>query len=146
MDMKQLLGRTELFRGLSDRDLDRIKSVCKEKSLTKGDIFAAEGEPGHQMCIIKDGSMEIVVSRGDDNSIKTITHLGIGQLIGEMSLVDRGKRSATVKALQTPTTILVIDHQDLLDLCEMNTQIGYRVMKNMAADLSFKLRHSSFTV
>lgn len=143
MDMKELLKKIELFRGLTDSELSQVASICQERSLSSGDLFAVEGEPGHEMCIIKRGLMEIELKQGQDLPPKAIIHLGTGQLIGEMSLVDHANRSATVRAIQSPTSILVINHQDFHDLCKQNSHIGYIVMKNMASDLSFKLRHSS---
>ncbi len=143
MDMKELLKKTELFRGLTDSELAKITSICQERSLSSGELFAVEGEPGHEMCIIKHGLMEIELRQGEDLPPKAIIHLGTGQLIGEMSLIDHANRSATVRAIQTPTSLLVINHQDFHDLCEENAHIGYIVMKNMASDLSFKLRHRS---
>lgn len=144
MEMKQLLGKLDLFRGLSDEELSDIVSICEVQTLSSGDVFAVEGEAGNQLCIVQEGLMEVEITGGDDTPPKTLIHLGKGQLIGEMSLVDHGTRSATVRAIQSPTTIIVIDHEDFHQLCRANTQIGYTVMKNMAADLSFKLRHSSY--
>jgi CRP-like cAMP-binding protein len=57
-----------------------------------------------------------------------------------MGLIDSGMRSATVKA-NTDTRLLVIDCQRFRDLCETDINLGYQVMKNIAIDLSFKLRY-----
>ncbi len=70
-----------------------------------------------------------------------MVHLGPGQIVGEMSLVDRGPRSATVRALTDGTLLYALGRQAFLDLCQANHHLGYVVMRNMAADLSFKLRH-----
>ena len=63
----------------------------------------------------------------------------------EMALVDQGPRSATVRAISDSTIVLTIDRQAFMDLCEANHHLGYIVMRNMAADLSFKLRHRNLT-
>ena len=62
-----------------------------------------------------------------------------------MSFVDRGPRSATVKSIHDSTIAQVIQYDALLALCQRNTQIGYQVMQNIAADLSFKLRHRNLS-
>ena len=87
-----------------------------------------------------DGSVEILLEKGKDKP-QVVVNLGVGQILGEMSLVDRGPRSATIRAIQDPTIVQVIRHQDFHNLCDQNHRIGYIVMCNMAADLSFKLRH-----
>jgi CRP-like cAMP-binding protein len=66
--------------------------------------------------------------------------MGVGQLIGEMALLDQGPRSATLRAVSNPTALHVIQRQDFINLCQHDTHIGYIVMRNLANDLSFKLR------
>ncbi|MBS3751880.1 MAG: hypothetical protein KGY46_00655 [Anaerolineales bacterium] len=56
------------------------------------DIYALAGEPGHEMCIFQQVLMEIIIKQGENLPPKAIIHLGKGQLIGEMSLVDTGNR------------------------------------------------------
>lgn len=145
METQKLLREVELFKDLREEEITQIAEICVEEQLQEGDVFAAEGEPGETLCIIKDGLMEVEISQGPDLPPRVIVHLGTGQLIGEMSLVDRGVRSATVRAIQTPTTILVIQHSMFHNLCKKNNRIGYVVMRNMAADLSFKMRHRSLS-
>jgi CRP-like cAMP-binding protein len=62
-----------------------------------------------------------------------------------MALVDQGPRSATVRSISDNTVVLAIDRQGFVDLCERDNHLGYVVMRNMAADLSFKLRHRNLT-
>jgi CRP-like cAMP-binding protein len=95
---------------------------------------------GNELFIITEGFVEVVIE-SKKPSPEVVVNLGTGQLIGEMSLVDQGLRSATVRAIHDPTIAQVIQHHDFHQLCQKNNRIGYIVMKNMAADLSFKLRH-----
>lgn len=143
METLKLLHEVELFKDLQEEELSLIAAICKEKELQEGDVFTEEGELGDTLCIVKDGLIEVEISQGPDLPPRVLVHLGTGQLVGEMSLVDRGVRSATVRAIQSPTTILVIQHNTFHKLCEKNHRIGYIVMRNMAADLSFKIRHRS---
>ena len=69
-----------------------------------------------------------------------VVRLGRGQIFGEMALVDRGARSATVRCVQDDTTLFIIGRDALAQLCESDYHIGYVVMQNLARDLSFKLR------
>lgn len=139
----QILQNTELFQGLKKDDLRQINAICRSRSLKRGDLFITQGSPGDSLGIIKKGLMAIEVTRSPKKTPQEIVHLGEGQIIGEMSLVDHGPRSATARVLQTPTEILVIQHDDFHQLCEQNYRIGYIVLKNLAADLSFKLRQRS---
>ena len=140
MELKKLIRCIELFDGLTDSEIDKIAALCEQRHFKKGDLLAIEGETGEELFIVMEGFAEILVKEGD-GSQRVLVNLGSGQIIGEMSLVDRGPRSATVRAINNPTIVQVIRYEDFHKLCEQNTRIGYIVMLNMAADLSFKLRH-----
>lgn len=139
MDIRELLRNVELFDGLGDLDLDEVSALCSQRTFKKGELLTTQGEAGTELFIISQGLVEVMV-RGRLNP-RVVVNLGAGQLIGEMSLVDRGPRSATVRAIHNPTIAQVIQHDAFHDLCQRNTRIGYIVMLNLAADLSFKLRH-----
>lgn len=143
MDIKKLLRSVELFEGLSDDDLDEVSTICTQRQLKDGDILAKQGDAGSELFIVSDGLVEVTIR--ERTTPRVVVNLGVGQLIGEMSLVDRGTRSATVKAIQDPTIVQVIQHEEFQALCQRNTQIGYLVMLNIAADLSFKLRHRNLS-
>ena len=143
MEIKELLRSVELFEGLTDDDLKEVAAICTRRQLKEGEALAEQGEVGRELFIVSEGLVEVVVR--ERTVPRVVVNLGAGQLIGEMSLVDHGPRSATVKAIQDPTYVQVIQHDDFQELCERNTKIGYRVMLNLAADLSFKLRHRNLS-
>jgi CRP/FNR family cyclic AMP-dependent transcriptional regulator len=139
VNIKELLRSVELFDGLADDDLEEVAAICTQRTFMDGEILAKQGEAGTELFIISEGLVEVTV--GDRPTPRVVVNLGTGQLIGEMSLVDRGPRSATVCTIHDPTIVQVIQHEAFQDLCQRNTRIGYIVMLNLAADLSFKLRH-----
>ena len=142
MDIKELLQSVELFDGLSGKDLDEVAAICKQRKYFAGEILAKEGEVGSELFVVSEGLVEVTVE--EYTVPRVVVNLGAGQIVGEMSLVDRGPRSATVRAVHD-TVVQVIQHDEFKDLCNRNTGIGYLVMSNMAADLSFKLRHRNLS-
>ena len=140
MEIKHIMKGVELFDGLSDEELDKVISLCQERRYKDNDVIAKQNSPGKDLFIIQEGFVEVAVAGRAGGTSKVIVNLGVGQTVGEMSLVDQGPRSATVRAINTPTVVQVITHEAFEKLCETNTQIGYVVMRNMAADLSFRLR------
>jgi CRP-like cAMP-binding protein len=72
----------------------------------------------------------------------TINMLYSGQSFGEMVLLGGATRSATVACVD-PCVFLVIQEREFAALCEKNPRIGYKVMRNLASDLSYKLRSSN---
>lgn len=140
MELLDHLRNVEIFKGLSEDELVEICSLCNSRQLESGENLVNEGDVGEEFYLITQGSVEVVVGIKQD-SPRTVIHMGEGQLIGEMALIDHGRRSATVRAIQDPTRVQIIRNDDFQELCERNTRVGYVVMRNMAADLSFKLRH-----
>ena len=142
MDLLTMLGSVELLDGISPYELESIASLCQERTFQKGDVIATQGDPGDELFIICSGFVEVLrSSTSPESSPKTVVNLGQGQIFGEMALVDRGKRSATVRALSEKTVVQVLNRDDFDRLCDKNHHLGYIVMRNIAADLSFKLRH-----
>jgi len=143
VEIKKLLRSVELFGGLTDDELEQVAAICTRRQLKEGEVLAKQGEAGRDLFIVSEGLVEVSVKEGEVQRV--VVNLGAGQLIGEMALVDHGPRSATVKAVQDPTYVQVIQHDKFEALCQRNTQIGYRVMQNLAVDLSFKLRHRNLS-
>jgi len=62
-----------------------------------------------------------------------------------MALVDHGPRSATARCVMDQTTVIIIKREAFEQLCQSDHRIGMIVYRNLAADLSFKLRHRHLT-
>lgn len=146
MDLVPLLQKVELFEGLTPDELQAVAGLCAERVCRSGDTITQQGEPGEEMFVICEGWVEVIPSTpaGGANP-RAVVNLGRGQLIGEMTLVDYGPRSASVKAISDPTVLQAIHREQFTELCEQDYRLGYLVMRNMAADLSFKLRHRNLT-
>jgi CRP-like cAMP-binding protein len=69
-------------------------------------------------------------------------HLVAGQHFGEMSLFDNKPRSAMVKAVG-PTDALVIEKDDLFELIDADKEVGIRILKGVAQEMSRRLRDTS---
>jgi CRP/FNR family transcriptional regulator, cyclic AMP receptor protein len=140
MDLINILQGVDLFEGLEESELAKVAEICTEKKYSPGQLIAREGEIGYELFIISEGFVEVLLGERHNSPARVVVSMGAGQLIGEMALLDQGPRSATLRATSTPTILQVIPHQDFEALCEQDTKIGYLVMRNLAAELSFKLR------
>ena len=141
MDTLQLLRGVEVFEGLNDAELKRIAGICREAHYKKGDVITRQGEEGDQMFVVRDGMVEVTVGDSAEGAPRTEVNLGTGQVVGEMALVDRGPRSATVRCVTEAATVNAIQREAFEQLCQSDHHIGMIVYRNLAADLSFKLRH-----
>jgi CRP-like cAMP-binding protein len=139
MDTVELLKGVDIFEGLTEQELRRIAAICREAKYAKGQVVTSQGEEGDEMFVVRDGLVEVTVGEAGEGP-RTVVNLGTGQVVGEMALVDRGPRSATVGCV-TDVTLNVIERDAFEKLCKSSAQIGMVVYRNLAADLSFKLRH-----
>ncbi|MCS7282424.1 MAG: cyclic nucleotide-binding domain-containing protein [Anaerolineae bacterium] len=146
-ELTQLLKRSDLFCDLADEDIGCLVAVGHWETYRAGETIIREGDPSDALYIIQKGMVEVTVPQGTVPDIpgppepQPVVRLGEGQMFGEMGLVDQGRRSATVRALVDGTTVFVLPRDAFLNLCESRHSIGYIMMRNIARDLSFKLRH-----
>ncbi len=139
MTQLEILQQVDFFRGLTDTQLAEINHITVEEAYHDGEIICQQGEVADTFYIVGQGQAEVRLQESNGTQ-QALVYLGIGQVIGEMTLVDEGLRSATVIAADPQTVVYSIPHKEFHALCATQTAIGYRVMRNIAQDLSFKLR------
>ena len=139
-----VLKQVDTFNGLTDEQLEKVALRCQEVFLEEGDVVLNESDQSDEIYVVAEGEVEISVRTGNSihpgKSEISIVRLGAGQIFGEMALIDQGLRSATVRCVVTPTLLLVVPREGFMSMCEEDGRLGFVVMRNIAADVSFKLR------
>lgn len=143
MELKDIMRRVELFRGLKDDQIQQIANISKKEVYSNSALIFSQGTAGDKMYVVGQGQVEVQVRDSGGNTYAAV-YLGEGQVFGEMALIDEGTRSASVLAVEDNTVLYSIPSEDFTALCEDDTGIGYVMMRNIAQDLSFKLRHRDF--
>ncbi|MCP4427004.1 MAG: cyclic nucleotide-binding domain-containing protein [Chloroflexi bacterium] len=148
-----ILSLTDIFDTLTPTQLELIASICVFDKYPKGQVLLEENEDSDELYVIGRGGVEILMNPGvvggeDDQLLDPVflTELRQGQVFGEVALVDQGHRSATVKISQDETQLLRIPRERLMLLCDTYPEMGYKLMKNLAADLAFKIRNTDLTI
>jgi CRP-like cAMP-binding protein len=143
------LKESDLFYNLTPVQFELIESICQEFKYKRGEFIFDENSKENDLYLILQGKVEIVVTLGlvaasftPDDIPRVIAILQRGQSFGEMSLVDGGVRSASVRAADRVTHVLMLPRKKLMMLCETYPELGYRVMFNLAADLAQKIRNT----
>jgi len=140
MSIVPLLKKVDILNGLSDSQLEEVAELCREQTFNADDIIFKENDKSSELYLIQDGLVEITLSVPEPGTEKSLVTLGNGQIFGEMALLDEGPRTASAHCIADGTRLWVAKRADFISLCEKDTGIGFIVMKNIAADLSFKLR------
>jgi CRP-like cAMP-binding protein len=145
MSIVSLLKKVDLLNGLSDSQLEKVAELCREQTFNADDIIFKENDKSSELYLIQGGLVEITLSVPEPGTEKSLVTLGNGQIFGEMALLDEGPRTASARCIADGTRLWVAKRADFISLCEEDTGIGFIVMKNIAADLSFKLRLVNLT-
>ncbi|MBN1485121.1 MAG: cyclic nucleotide-binding domain-containing protein [Chloroflexia bacterium] len=122
-----------------------VARICTPRRYKKDDVVFEEDAPGDDLYVIHKGSVEVLIwarTPEGDSRQAAINTIWQGRSFGEMVLIGGGTRSATIRCAEN-CLFLVINRFDFDRLCERNPRIGYRVMRNIAEDLVYKLRSSS---
>jgi len=151
MSVVPILSQADIFEELSKTQLELIGSICQERHYQADDVLFEENTPGDEMYIIASGEVQIqvdpaLIDGSDNTGATTIATLRRGQSFGEVALVDEGLRSASARCSQQDTHLIVIPRDKLMLLCDTYPQLGYRLMRNLAADLAMKIRHTDLQV
>jgi CRP/FNR family transcriptional regulator, cyclic AMP receptor protein len=138
--MNHILTKVPLFADLDEAELSALSAVTQEHQVSPGELIIQQNSLGDEAYIITEGSVEVFIAGLSDE--RTLVLLGQGQVVGELALIDHGYRSASVRASQKEgCTVAILKGADFRALCERNHHIGFLVMRNLAMDVAFKLRH-----
>ena len=152
MSDRESLCRSEMLAGLTPEQIEQVGALGREAEYRAGDVIVREGEASDEVYVVCQGMVEVLLTKGPSPSrsespvMKSVAELGPGQSFGEMALVDQGARSATVRCLEDGTSLHVIPGGAVRALCDRDPRVGYVLMRNVASDLSFKLRHRNLLV
>jgi CRP-like cAMP-binding protein len=116
-----------------------LAGICYEIDKGSGGLIIEQNTTGTEMYIIVQGSVEVFIKGLEEESV--LIFLGQGQVFGEMALLDQGYRSASVRATSEGCKLYLLEYQKFRELARSNRNIGFQIMRNLASDLAFKLRH-----
>jgi CRP/FNR family cyclic AMP-dependent transcriptional regulator len=147
------LKQADIFFELTPDQLEMVAAVCEERRYNAGDIVFEENAASDELYVIAQGDVDIQLDpslvAGEDMKspgLVTIATLRRGQSFGEVALVDQGLRSATAKCAADNTQLIILPRDRLIRLCDTNPALGYRLLRNLAADLAMKIRGTDLRI
>lgn len=122
------LSQVPLFSACSRKDLQAIARASDEVTVPAGKTLVQEGRPGHEFFLIVEGKATVL------RNGKKIATLGPGDYFGELALLDREPRSATVTA-DTEMTLLVLGQREFAGIVDEVPAMAHKLLATMAKRL-----------
>jgi CRP-like cAMP-binding protein len=120
-----LLHSIPLFDRFDRKHLERLGMLTEEVDVPAGKVLIRQSELGDDLMVIVSGTVSVERDGAKINSLKP------GDFFGEIALIDRGPRTATVTS-DTPCRLLVINHRDFHALMDEFPEVATQVLVTLA--------------
>lgn len=108
------LKQLQLLAVLPDELVGQLIGRMTEETFAAGQVLFRKGDPAGVLYLILEGEVAILLPH-HDGSEEVLNHLGPGQTMGQMSLMDKGTRTATAAAI-LDTRTLRLNYEDFQDI------------------------------
>ena len=126
-----------MFARLSDEETDAVLAHARIARYATGDVIVAKGDPGDSMMAVLQGRVSISTTSEDGRQV-VLSALGVGDVFGEIALLDGKERTADVTAL-TDCEILIVPRRSLWSLLERRPDLCIDLMLVLCE----RLRHTT---
>lgn len=133
-----LLRGLPIFDGLGDGDLRKMARLFVQKLFRAGEKVFSKGDSGAEAYVVMRGQIEIYF----EDTAKPVAEVNAGQIFGELAFLDGTPRVATAMANQA-SILLVVQRTAFTELVHREPLLGMIVMRNIAMEISNKLRRSN---
>lgn len=120
------ISKVPLFSGCTKKELGKVARAGDEITMTAGTLIVDQGQTGREAFIVLDG--EIMIKRNN----RRVALLGPGSVVGELSLLDHGPRTATA-ICETDCLLLVIEQRRFLGVLDDVPSISHKLLAALAS-------------
>jgi CRP/FNR family transcriptional regulator, cyclic AMP receptor protein len=122
------LAGIPLFSACSKRELNQLSGLTSELTVPSGRVLVKQGAVGYELFVIADGVATVSIDG------KAIAELKSGDVFGELSLLDKGARSAQVQS-ETQCTLIILTQREFDQALETIPGLSTKVLRNLAMRL-----------
>lgn len=124
-----MLENVPLFAGLSKEALTEVEQHGSVKSFRKGAIVINQDDETYSLYVILSGSVKVFIS-SEDGREAVLNHQGAGDYFGDLALIDKQPRVASVMTTE-PSTFMIISRENFLTCLSRNPEIAINLIKPM---------------
>ena len=132
----EILHKMPLFRFVTYQELVRVLNITDVRTYAEGDSVVEEGDDGDELFVVLTGNVKV------HSGGATIIELGPGEHFGEMALVDKAPRSASVTAVEE-SRVLSIKRSDFFDMIRKDHDVAVKLLWSFLGVLAKRLRSTS---
>ena len=137
------LDRVPLLRDFTADQVERLRSWLEPVAWPAGHVVFRHGDPGSSLYLVTRGRASVHLRR-DDGGIRLVT-FAAGAVFGELALLDRGPRSATITA-DEDLTGFGLSEASFTELCHEQPDIAIKLLSALGRELSVRLRYANMTI
>jgi CRP-like cAMP-binding protein len=135
--------RTEMiFSFIEDDDAEKVIPFFDLVDYPAGAVIFKEGDSGDFIGFVVSGKLEVKKQTEFKGNQLIIALLSSGALVGELSIFDQHKRSATVEAVED-TTMLILRNKSLDSLIQQHPYTGIKLLKGLIRILALRVRKAT---
>lgn len=138
--IKKFLKKTDWFRNMPSDVIDSLSETVIHHALNKDEALINIGDAGDSVFIIRDGWVKISIPDAQEGEV-VINHLGPGEFVGELSLIDQKPRSASVIAISDNLRALELPRADFIALLEKFPLMSLYVISNISNRMRYTLTY-----
>ena len=122
------LAKVPMFSACPKRELQQLARAAEEITIDPGTEIIRQGDRAHEFFVIAEGKAKVTRNGVD------IAALGPGDFFGELALLDRTSRDATVTAL-TPMEVILLGQREFSAVLANSPSMAHKLMVGMARRL-----------
>lgn len=128
MERILFLRRVPMFADLSPADIKQVAAGMGEAVFSPGDLLAEQGQIGEEMYIIVSGEVRVLLTSEAQKPAGEVARRRSGDFVGEMAVISREPRFATLEADGTVRT-LYLSQKQFESILRERPEIGLAVMR-----------------
>jgi SulP family sulfate permease len=135
------LEKIGTLRHFEPKDIAVLRGHLKRKVYRSGDMVFRQGDPGRELFLVTRGTASAFLDQNDGHNIRLAT-FAPGTVFGELAILDKGPRSASIAA-DTELTCHSLSDEGFAALSVSAPAVAIKLLQNLGHELSGRLRRAN---
>jgi len=131
---RDVLAQTEFFADAPSATIDVLTGFAEERELVRGDVLFEEGDAPDALYVVTHGRLAIALANPIDNRESVVALMEVGDLFGELGMLDDRPRSALARALE-PSRVLAVPYGPVITMFHDQPTMLWNVTRLLAQRL-----------